>query len=1129
MGKRLGIAVLVCVFSIQLGLAQTSGTISGVVRDSTGGVVPGASVIVQNVETGSTRNLETDAEGRYLAANMSPGRYQVEASVAGFQTEVHSGIGLSVGQEAVVNFTLRVGQVAERVEVTGEAPIVETTNATISGLATEAQIRDLPLNGRSFTDLVLLQTGTVLGRMDGGQEVGGSEALGGGAKISISGARPGQNAYLLDGTDINDSRNAAPAGASSLQLGVDAVREFRLLTNAYSAEYGRNSGGVMTAITKSGTNDFHGTAFEFLRNDNLDAARWEDNAFCNPDSAAVNKCRPPFVRNQFGGTIGGPIRQNQTFFFGAIEFLRDRIGTSDVLEVPSARAKAGFMPEFGIKGNDEVPIPGGIFPLSQKWLAFYPDPNGEDFGDGSGEHRFSASRSTDQEFLQGRIDHRFSQDHSIFGRLTFDDTERASPVTPLPNSQTLNGRNIYLTVQFDSVISPTTLNTFRFGYNRTRNREVMNYIDGFPLDELSFTDVPFNLGGQLDIDDISVIGTSRVPRGNLYRLIEGSDDVTLIRGAHTLKAGFIFKTIKTFEETWKAAAGNMDFEGELDPASDGESSALWDFMLGLPSEMELAWEGRSENREWNMKLFGLYLQDDFKWKPNFTFNLGVRWEFMTSPTETDGQCANITRVDQVLPFSIDDPTNVGPNALPGAPLGRLGCPFFDTFKNNIAPRFGFAWDTRSDQKLVVRGGFGLFYDQPLPPFWRAAGRCCPPFSIEAVIEPPSSGGPLVFAKAGTFLDFSKPPTSAVDVRTMDYTGTAYAMQYNFNIQSQIRAGTAVTLGFSGSQGRKLTITRQLNVMPREIRDGQVFTTQVRSFTTDLLINPFSSDMLMGGTVGSSNYNAFVASLNQRFGGGLRTQLSYTYSKTMSHGDTVFGADFGGGDGTTGTLDGYEIGRDWGEATYSLRHVLSVNYTYDLPFQGEGAVGALFGGWQIGGILSRQSGVPFSVTTAFRSDHSRASPRLGQARPNLIGTSTNPTSGTFAGCADRDKDPFNNSTTNGKVGIELGGPDLYFDPCAFELPERGFFGNMGRNTLIGPGITTFDFSLIKNTSIREGTNLQFRAEFFNLGNNANFANPAGRRGGQQIFDSRANDRSGAARITRTVTSSRQIQFGLKLIF
>ncbi|MCH8268898.1 MAG: carboxypeptidase regulatory-like domain-containing protein, partial [Acidobacteria bacterium] len=1002
MGKRLGIAVLVCVFSIQLGLAQTSGTISGVVQDSTGGVVPGASVIVLNEETGLTRTLETDAEGRYLAANMSPGRYQVEASVTGFQTEVHSGIGLSVGQEAVVNFTLRVGQVAERVEVTGEAPMVETTNATISGLATEAQIRDLPLNGRSYTDLVLLQTGVILGRMDGGQEVGGSEALGGGAKISISGARPGQNAYLLDGTDINDSRNAAPAGASSLQLGVDAVREFRLLTNAYSAEYGRNSGGVMTAITKSGTNDFHGTVFEFLRNDNMDAARWEL-------AARSDLPKPPFVRNQFGGTVGGPIRQNQTFFFGAFEVLRDRVGATDSVDVPTARAKTGCMPEFGIEGNDEVCIP--VHPLSQKWLAFYPDPNGPvpetgepDRGDGIGVNTFTGSRKTDQEFFQGRIDHSFSQDHSIFGRLTFDDTERASPQTPLPNAQTLNGRNIYLTVQQDSVISPTTLNTFRFGYNRTRNREVMNYIDSFPLDELSFSTVPFDKGGQLGIDNISTIGTIRVPRGNLYRLFEVSDDVTLIRGAHTMKVGFIFKKIVTFEETWKAAAGNMEFDGEQDPGPDGifdtsddpGSSGLWDFLQGEPSEMEVAWAGRSENREWHMNLFGLYLQDDFKWKPNFTFNLGVRWEFMTSPTETDGQCSNLTRVEQVLPFSLDDPNNVGPNALRDedgnllAPLGRLGCPFFETFKNNIAPRFGFAWDTRSDQKLVVRGGFGLFYDQPLPAFWRAAGRCCPPFAIETAIQPP-----FPFAKADTFVDFSNPPTDPVDIRSYDYSGTTYMMQYNFNIQSQIRPGTAVTIGYSGSQGRKLPITRELQTIPRttEERFGSVQTKFIpipgSSVDPQILRNPYASSMLMGGTQGSSNYNALLISADHRFGGGLRAQVNYTFSKTLSHGDTIYGADLGGGLNSTGIMDGLELGRDWGPANYHIPHVLSVNYTYDLPFQAQGVAGQLIGGWQLAGIFSRQAGISFDARTARFPDHSRAPSRRDYLRADLLGTTNNP--------------------------------------------------------------------------------------------------------------------------------------------
>ncbi|MCH8266785.1 MAG: carboxypeptidase regulatory-like domain-containing protein, partial [Acidobacteria bacterium] len=392
-------------------------------QDSTGGVVPGASITVSNVETGISRTLSTDGQGRYRAPNLRVGLYEVQGSLAGFQTAVRSGIELTVGRNAVVNFTLQVGQVAERVEVTGEAPLVETTNATISGIATEETLRSLPLSGRSFTDVMLLQTGTHNARVDESSITGG-DAFDGGAKISISGARPGMNAYLLDGTDIKDSRTAAPGGIGGRQLGVDAIREFRLLTNSYSAEDGKSAGGVLTVVTKSGTNTLHGTAFEFLRNDRLDAVRWESNARGSGD-------KPPFKRNQFGGTVGGPIIQDKTFFFGAVEVLRDRLAESTVIDVPTARAKTGCLPEFGIEGNDEVCI--SVHPRTQTWLNFYPDPNGPtlDFGDGTGEHNFAGSQKTNQEYFMARVDHSFSQSHSIFARYTFDNSERLAPPTPL--------------------------------------------------------------------------------------------------------------------------------------------------------------------------------------------------------------------------------------------------------------------------------------------------------------------------------------------------------------------------------------------------------------------------------------------------------------------------------------------------------------------------------------------------------------------------------------------------------------------------------------------------------------------------------------------------------------------------
>ena len=450
----------------------------------------------------------------------------MEASLSGFQTEVRSGIGLTVAQEAVVNFTLQVGQVAQTVEITGEAPLVETTNAAITGLVDQQTIRNLPLNGRSFDQLLQLQVGAVNARNNQG-----TTGLGGGTKISISGARPHANSWLLDGTDISDPRGGVPGGAGNLSLGVDTVREFRVLTNSYSAEYGRASGGVITAVTRSGTNDLHGTAFEFLRNATLDAAKWEA-------TARGTGVKPPFKRNQFGFTLGGPIQKNRTFFFGSYEGLRDRLGITKGTNVPTALSHQGIIPNNGRIGAPLVNV--GVAPGVKPWLDLFPLPNGPIFdrGDGTGEFSYTASQPTNENYFTIKLDHSISSKHSIFGRYTRDYSDRVIPRDLPFDSDPNTNQNQYLTVQLDSTLSPSTLNAFRFGMNKSHAREAEK--TDLPSGLQSFVPgVPFGFGGQLSVAGLATIGSYDNPRGTDYSLFEWSDDVTLIRGAHSLKTGSI--------------------------------------------------------------------------------------------------------------------------------------------------------------------------------------------------------------------------------------------------------------------------------------------------------------------------------------------------------------------------------------------------------------------------------------------------------------------------------------------------------------------------------------------------------------------------------------------------------------
>jgi hypothetical protein len=1081
MHGKAALAIGLCLLFSCLGIAQTGGTISGNVSDSTGALIPGASVTIKNVDTGLTRELLSDEQGRYSAPNLPVGPYEVQISLPGFRTEIRRGVQLTVGQQAVINVTLQVGEISEQIEVTEEAAAaVETTNATVSSLVSQDTIRDMPLNGRSFTDLIPLQVGTVLARNNTT-----TSALGGGAKISVTGARPLTNNFLLDGTDIVDPRGAIPGGATGGSLGVETVREFRVLTNGYSAEYGRASGGVFTAITRSGTNELHGSLFEFLRNSALDASRWADNTF--------GREKPPFKRNQFGGTVGGPIVKNKTFFFGGYEGLRDRLGTTEISYVPNALARQGIIPRGGAVGApldcpyqtiSTSPLTCAIAPGVKPWLDLYPLPNGVDLGNGTGEYISGKSQPTNEDYYTVKVDQTFSSKQSIFGRYTYDNSEVLAPGALPFLSTPSTSMQRYLTIQEDSVFSATTLNTVRFGLVQSQPLETTDV--NIPKEMTFVPGQPFSgNGGQLSVSGLPGIGDYLNPRGQKYTNIEFSDDLTLVRGAHSIKAGAIFKRLMSLQIAVSAGGGRYTINGGLN-----------DMLAGRSNSLLFQWPTTTSNRDWRQNLVGAYIQDDYKIRPNLTLNLGLREEFVTSPIEIEGRCANMPSV--YLNETI------------------VGCPLFKSLKNNWAPRVGFAWDSMNNARLVVRGGFGLFYDMPLPTYWQVAGRGVTPHVYLSTL----TNAP--FPNAAFGIDFSQPPTTIkVGLRGFDYTDTPYVMQYNLNIQSQLSNNTALTLGYLGSQSRHLIVSQQQNVNQWVILpDGRkCYPSNTPGTpcpgTNAGLLNPTWINTSIATTSGNANYNALVASVNQTVTSGLRVQAGYTFGKTMSEADTVFGADFSS-DASGGTTDPYDRKLDRGLAGYHLKHSFNLNYSYDFPFRGSGVMGKLISGWQMSGIIKSQSGIPFSVTTARVPGDGLVVGAFGGSpsyRPDLKpGSSNNPISGVSIGCGSI------------AAGTPLGTPDLYFDPCVFENPAFGVYGTAGRHTVIGPRYNSLDFSLLKSTPVREGQTLQFRAEFFNILNHANFSNPAA-----GIFDSRGNRTATAGRITDTVGTARQIQFGLKYVF
>jgi len=1058
----LGALVTVLLWMNAISMAQTvTGSLVGIIVDQQGAVVPNAAVSAKDLETGAERNAMSDATGHYNIVSVPAGAYQVTASASGFKIEIRSGITMTVGAVVRVDFTLTVGTVAEKVEVMGEAPQVDTTTSTIAGLVSDIVIRELPLNGRDWLSLAELQPGVIA------VQVGATPFLrtGLGQKLSISGGRISGNVYRVDGLVVNDQSNNSPGGAMGVNLGVDGMREFSVLTNTYSTEYGRSSGGVINAITKSGTNAFHGTAFEFIRNSDMDARNFFDTA-----SAPLPSPNPPFRRNQFGGALGGPIKKDKLFFFGNYEGLRQFLSESLNAQTLSPNARNGILcANAACTSTMQVPIDPRIMP----YLPLYPVANGRITGD-TGQFVMGAGQVGSEDYAIGRIDYQVGASTTLFGSYTFDNSNIATPDTFDEKLVGTLVRNQRLMLSLQRVFSATLLNTVRGGLSRTAGADSQDTSPNIPL--LSTRSLAFVPGQYVGIIAVTGLGSfgglgSDGANQYWYTAPQLNDDLVWVKGRNNIRIGFSLEEIRDNVNGLSVPTGEWAF-GSIQNLLTVTSPQL--FESDLP--------GTDTYRGMRTKIFGAYFQDDFRIRPNLTLNLGVRYEPSTVISVINGKAANLQNLAAAQP-------NFG-NPMYSNPTLR-----------NFAPRVGLAWDPFGDGRTAIRSGFGVFDVVPVMNLLSQKVIRTAPFYQEAIVtNPPASS----FPSGGLNL---VSPTSVTSTNIEPSPHPAYKLQWNLNIEHQIARGLSIMAGYVGSRGNHLPLTVQdTDQVPPSLvtvaPDGHLL---FPTTGTIQKINPNYSDIRAIHWDGFSIYHSLQFNVIQQLRRGVTVQGVYVWSKSIDNGTNEYSAGESGGMGPTYAFD---QNLDRGPSEFDITQHMSANFVWQVPSLHSGMVVPRFllSGWELGGIYTVQSGTPFSV----RITVDRA--RTGNSQITSSGSGQRP--------------DFNAAAPGCSVdAVNPGFPSSYINLSCFSFPALGELGNLGRNTLRGPGLENFNFSLVKNHNLlAENLKVQFRAEFFNLFNRTNFGTAIA-----TVFNSSGLPVQANSALTSTATTSRQIQFGLKLIW
>jgi hypothetical protein len=1057
-------------------VGQVSAILSGTVTDPSGAVISGAQVTAKNVDKGAARITATDDHGHYQFFSLPVGAYEIDAIKTGFTEEVHTGVHLVVGQTAIVDMKLSVGESTQSVTVNGDALLVSATTADISGLVGERQVRNLPLNGRSYDELLTLNPGVVnfTWEKTGGIGVSNSTV---GNNFAVEGNRPQQNLFLLNGVEFTGAaeNNMQPGGTGQELLGVDAVREFNVLIDSYDAQYGKRPGAQVLIVTQSGSNQVHGSIYEYLRNSAMDARNFFDGSSV-----------PGFIRNQYGAALGAPIKKNKTFFFANFEGLNQHLHQTGVDLVPDNNARAGYLP-CNLVSPAPNPCPAGglsfvgVSSLINLWPA--PTAGAPDFG-GIAEAFNNPLQTIRDDFGTARVDHIFSTKDTLSAIYTIDDSTDFTPTsTNLYSTDSETLREQVASLEETHVFSATLLNTARVGFSRASYYFTGEPTPGTPAAALPgfLKGLPIGaavVGGSAASNptaQLSLAGSNNGSNLDVHRnLFTYEDRVSVTAGRNQLSFGAWFQRLQSNENIALSQYGQATFTSLQTFLQGTIATLLYD-----PSPTPLGW------RSW----FGaFYIEDVVRVSPKLTLSFGFRDEFDTGWNEQYGRASNYTFTNGIISTQ---------------PL--VGNSVFT--QNNAKflprPRVGLAWRPfNAKRATVIRAGFGMYNELQDALGYRTDQNA--PFN-------PTYSLPTVAVSSLPVLPTAPVPSTAklVPGGVQPDLKTPTLVSWSFRIQQELTENTAFTIGYVGNHGFHEIVGVDANEpFPVICPAAPCPANYPSNFPAGYAGEPVPAGTYYVPTAtkpnaaiantwtyfseADSTYNALQLDLTHRFSHGLSLRGAYTWSKTLDDGDSLNATTSGGEPALVSNP--FNLRADKGLANFDVRNVGVVSASYELPFKTRNILAK---SWTINTIVTTQGGFPFTPQLSYN--------------PTNSGDTRNPVR------------PFVNPAFNGPV--ILGSPNQWFNPNAFLAPPNasGFAGNLGRDTLIGPGLATWDLSLLKDTHIRERMNLQFRAEFFNLLNHPNFNTP------NAVVFTPTGLSPTAGVITSTSTTSRQIQLGLKLLW